>query len=986
MNRRMITAIMATCGLVYVFFILMVAFLGVIPGLDNKSYLILNNLNAGHAERIGADLNRKCRTLWDIRASLQSKADMLAGENAAGEPEFFKSPEFLDAFLNLAYEDLELLMTAEDVTGAFVIMEGGYTDGLHGALYIKNANPESAAADKNDYMLLRGSPWLENVKGTALDRAWSLEHIFTSDAAFYEKPLYAYSLMPDAAAANLGYWYKMPAVNYDDLPVYVYTVPIVSQNGEALGVLGFELSFRYLATLIPKSDLPFTGSFYLMGQIVDGAVVKNSVVATDAAASMYLLDRPELITYKPVDASGGMVLETVADNGSMYFSSLKINLYGSGSIFGDEDFYMFAFAPKSQVLDSSRTTTVSLLVALVLALVFGFLVSVFLSRYFSGKIKSLAEKVRSISGEKYVALPRTNITEIDGLVQTIELMSENIARNASKMSSIVELTGLPMGVFQMDLAARTVFLTKSLAKILSVGNPAGREQYIYIRLDAFNEALPQVQKTIDEKLGEKVFLYEAADSVKWLRMNIASDSRYIYGAITDVTEEVTEKERLSFESSYDTLTGLLNRNSYPPPVNALIEAAPKDTGVFIFIDLDRLKILNDTYGHDVGDKYIQLTASGLSAFGGIGGVVARLSGDEFVVYLHGGKDRESLRLIVDEYLDKAKAFELTLPDGKIQQMQFSTGLAYYPDDSDDIEYLVKFADFAMREVKHSAKGSIYEYDKARYERNAVTVHNTSFVTRFLMERKIKFAFQPIIDLKTGEIVACEAVMRPQTRENHSPAEIIALAKAENKLYELEKVTFESFCEWVCEQRSKLSGYQVSFNSIPDQILSETDYRAACEGSLVMSMDAGVRIVIEMSPKDEQEWLLTEKKARWARDRGMLVAFDNYTGTDAEKNAIFKLKPEIIKVGMDVTRNINASPEKKRILADTLKYAESTVTTVITEGIETYGEMSTVVALGARYGQGFYFCPPEFALLESLPEHIVNNIKNINNLLKPGGGV
>ena len=167
---------------------------------------------------------------------------------------------------------------------------------------------------------------------------------------------------------------------------------------------------------------------------------------------------------------------------------------------------------------------------------------------------------------------------------------------------------------------------------------------------------------------------------------------------------VAERNRIEHERDYDALTGLYSRQAFFRVCGELFEKP--DTlrhAALMMTDLDNLKTINDTYGHDWGDIYLRQTAHSLRQNSPGGTVVARLSGDEFLLLFYGYETQEALRADIKKLEENFAQSSAALPDGKRLCIRMSGGVAWYPEDALDLDTLKKYADFAMYEVKHSTK-------------------------------------------------------------------------------------------------------------------------------------------------------------------------------------------------------------------------------------------------------------------------------------------
>lgn len=961
LQMQLFKAILITTAVMFIVLIMALLFSGVIRQLDDNAFSAVMNMNRAKAEMVSYNLAMISRSLSDAGVEIQHKLNGLA---SGGGTE-------LNSFFNSAYTSLERFMLANSVTGVYLVLKRKDETELP-ALYLHTA----LFPAQNETALQWGDTGLENIRQLPPEDNWSRTFTLSGDAerdAFYLKPLEAYELSPGADMGSLGYWCVRDAFGADASPVLSYSAPLADNDGEPAGILGFEISYNMLNRLLPFNDMPFNGSFYAMGLINGGSIERDTLVSADAPAAAYFQKLPDKAAFEPVTHSRGL-MSAATDAGEMYFSAVPLNLYGRDSVFADPGFTLFAFSPKSELTASSAAIMTALGVTVGSAVILMLIGSYYVSRYITGKVTAAAAKVKQMIGHSEIhSLPKTNIREIDGMLVTIEAMSSSIAANAAKMSSIVDLMGYPIGVFETASETGMVFVTRSVYRVLGI---EGKEDGL-IPLERLYEILPVYKKAEEE--GEEEVIFKQGG--RWLSLRLSrhteAGNKRVDGAISDVTERMLEKERLVYENTYDGLTRLLNRNAYMDKIKEIIASAPDKRGVLAYIDLDKLKTINDTYGHNNGDKYLQMAGNAFSLIERMGGLAARVGGDEFVLYLHGMGSREELRAYIDKLLTEGAEKELEFFDGSAMNLHFSTGLAFYPDDSTELGQLLAFADFAMYEAKHNAKGTVFEFNRARYDNSGYAAEHATLVETILREASVRYAFQPVADLRTGEIIAHEAIMRPrQSIGDHSPLEILTMARVEDKLYDLERLLFMSFCQFAHDNMDQLTGKTLAFNTIRGQYLSEHDFDEAYAliGDAIRRGD--LRLVMEIPTIGPENLGTLEKKIHRAKERSLRISFNKYTG-ELVGGRLNVFKPDYMRITMDIVHGIHVNDANQRVIRSVIAAAEKCGAITIAEGIETYRELKAVSDLGVRYGQGFFLNPPEYRLQKELPGQVVEAIRGTN---------
>ena len=202
---------------------------------------------------------------------------------------------------------------------------------------------------------------------------------------------------------------------------------------------------------------------------------------------------------------------------------------------------------------------------------------------------------------------------------------------------------------------------------------------------------------------------------RYLRIETTREDGTQVGLAEDATANTLEKLRIEHECDYDTLTDLYNRRAFHR-ICAEFFCSPEKLGhaALLMFDLDNLKQINDTFGHDWGDEYIRRTGECFAKNAPARTVCARISGDEFNALFYGYNDQDTLRADIRALKAALEHSVVQLPSGRELRVSVSGGIAWYPESSTNLITLRKYADFAMYQVKHSRKGELLEFDPEVY--------------------------------------------------------------------------------------------------------------------------------------------------------------------------------------------------------------------------------------------------------------------------------
>jgi len=438
--------------------------------------------------------------------------------------------------------------------------------------------------------------------------------------------------------------------------------------------------------------------------------------------------------------------------------------------------------------------------------------------------------------------------------------------------------------------------------------------------------------------------------------HIMGESASEVGLAEDMTTTVLEQQRIEHERDYDTLTGLYRRRAFDRACEALFQQPEKlGCAALLMMDLDNLKQINDTYGHDWGDQYIRQTGQCFAANTPANTICSRLSGDEFLIFFYGYQDQAQLRTQLELLSAALQRSVSILPNGKQLHISISGGIAWYPTDGHDLLTLKKYADFAMYQVKHSHKGRMCDFDIGSYHQEAYAAQTQQDFERLLQEELVSYHFQPICSARSGRVAAYEALMRVDLPTLHSPAQVMQLAHETGRLYEIERITVFHSSEIF--QRMQAQGLLQSdallfINSIANVSLTVEDVEEYAQRYPELLK----RLVVEITEQEDLDRACLERKRNVPGFSGSFALDDYGSGYSNELN-LLELSPRYIKIDISIVRGIDTDRDKQQIVSNIVAYAHARSMQLIAEGIETEAQLRTVIGLGVDLLQGYYLSRP-----------------------------
>ena len=204
-------------------------------------------------------------------------------------------------------------------------------------------------------------------------------------------------------------------------------------------------------------------------------------------------------------------------------------------------------------------------------------------------------------------------------------------------------------------------------------------------------------------------MYQIHDD-RFVKIHMSESPTGKLGVITDVTQDIMEKNRMRYENTHDPLTGLYKYQHFRQLAQETLQKCQDgEVCALVMLDLDYFKGINDTYGHDAGDRYLQSFSSVMSAMPEEHFLAARRSGDEFSMMIFGCADRGEIDGLLHDFYEQLAQNQILLSDTESRAISASAGYAWTDNADAEIAELLRHADEALYEVKRDTKGTYREY-------------------------------------------------------------------------------------------------------------------------------------------------------------------------------------------------------------------------------------------------------------------------------------
>jgi diguanylate cyclase (GGDEF)-like protein len=420
-----------------------------------------------------------------------------------------------------------------------------------------------------------------------------------------------------------------------------------------------------------------------------------------------------------------------------------------------------------------------------------------------------------------------------------------------------------------------------------------------------------------------------------------------------------EEGRIKHLAYHDALTGLPNGRMFGETLDAaLVSAAANGSSLAVlFCDLDRFKTVNDSFGHAQGDQLLRLAAARLSGCTRQGDLVARLGGDEFTVLLSDLKDDDEAVAVGERILDGLR--QPFVVDGQELFLSVSVGSAFYPEDGEDADALLKNADVAMYRAKAAGRNSQVRYMPAMNARARDLLALETDLHNALARGELQVHYQPVLDA-TRRIVGVEALARWPHPELGwiPPSDFIPLAEESGLILALDEWVLNEACRQAKTWQDlgfpslrvavNLSAHQFSRPSLPDVVSSALAAAALAPELLELELTE----TAAMGQPDRVAVVLQE-----LTKLGVHLAIDDY-GTGYSICGHLKDFPiSRLKIDRSFVAGLPLDRYDCAIVSSTISLAHSIGIEVTAEGVEDTAQADFLLALGCDLLQGYLFAKP-----------------------------
>lgn len=461
-------------------------------------------------------------------------------------------------------------------------------------------------------------------------------------------------------------------------------------------------------------------------------------------------------------------------------------------------------------------------------------------------------------------------------------------------------------------------------------------------------------------------IVRADGSIRWVedRVRVAYDDDgnavRVDGVSNDITQRKEHERHIKYLANYDELTGLPNRNLFADRLTQWLPHARR-TGqllAVVFVGIDRLKHINDSFGHGIGDRLLHALAQRLRGLIREGDTLARFAGDEFTLLLPQASGPDAVAALARDILKRAgEPFEI---DGRELHVSVSLGISLYPNDGQDMETLSQHADTAMFRAKASG-GDTFQFYADRMSREARERAELETALRYAhQDGELTLHYQPQIDLRSGAIVGLEALLRWRhpSRGMIPPDQFIPIAEETGLILPVGNAVLRDACrqlkDWLhrgiadCRMAVNLSARQF----MDPELLRQLEAILADSGLDPSYLDIELTETAVLQNQSEVARIL-----RGMKSLGISVSMDDF-GTGYSSLSYLKRFPiDRVKIDKSFIQGVHRSTGDAVIAEAIISLGHSLGLTVVAEGVESLDELAHLRSNGCDEVQGFLFSKP-----------------------------
>lgn len=531
-----------------------------------------------------------------------------------------------------------------------------------------------------------------------------------------------------------------------------------------------------------------------------------------------------------------------------------------------------------------------------------------------------------------------------------------------------------IGAFTYSSAKKAAFFDDAARKMLSCKNSTLNEFEFFNLLEHISKSPVKGQKHI--------YKFTDKDVTKYIKMNIYESSDEWLGFVQDFTRQITDSLK-NTAIDYDPVTRLPSYISFANKVKKILPTTQNCCLATLYIN--GIEKLGSFLTIDSTNCCITSVAEVINGYASDKVIIGYKSNYEFLVCFI-DCDRMFIFNTLNGMDDAVQKCVLTDDFGEIidisdkSRLSLSIGCSSYPNEASDFNMLVNYSEFALYEARTDRRYVINWFSEENYIREKDSYKNAQIFNRMVLENRLTYHVQPIVEATTGNIIAYEALMRSVGEVRMQPKQIIAIAASQHSLYTIEKLTFFNVMKLLSENQSFFENKKMFINSMSDYLLSDEDFNELylTYGNL---FEKTVIEIVEDS--DATPEAIETIKKRLGLIHAQLAIDDYGTGYSNSSN-LLKYRPDYVKIDHSLIADIHNDMKKQQLVTQIVEFCHDNNLKSLAEGVETSQELKTVIRLGIDYIQGYYTAKPQPVFIEGIAKEVQDEIIRTNLEIRPNG--
>jgi len=442
------------------------------------------------------------------------------------------------------------------------------------------------------------------------------------------------------------------------------------------------------------------------------------------------------------------------------------------------------------------------------------------------------------------------------------------------------------------------------------------------------------------------------------------------GTMQDITERREAEDKIRYLAYYDNLTGLPNRQYFTEQLKTQLKSAERENHLcgLLLIDIDRFKQVNDSMGHIYGDQLIKMVANRIKDYlrgsdllcrnpGSDPMSIARYGGDEFIIFLSNLKQKKNAKIVADRIIEKISQ-PYILNDREIT-ITSSSGIAFFSDNADDSDSLLKNADTAVHAAKEKGRNQCLIYSREMSERSEQKLTMENSLHQALVKKELVIRYQPQVNAETETVVGAEALIRWEHPEKGiiPPSSFINLAEETGQIIAIGKwVLIEACCQAKDWQQQGHEDIRISVNVSSKQFLYHGFVDDVKEALAISGLDPWF-LDLELTEgalMGNGSDIIARLNA--IKMLGVTLSLDDFGTGYSSLSYLTRFPLDTLKIDRSFISNIGTA-EDEAIIKTIIAMAHSLRLNIISEGVETQAQLDFLTAHDTQLIQGYLFSQP-----------------------------